>query len=247
MAPTIGTILQHRYRIDGPAGRGGMSAVYRATDLRLGATVAIKQRLGADEILGAAFEREARLLAALRHPVLPKVTDYFVERGAQYLVAEYVAGDDLATLQARRDQPFAVDQVLAWADQVLDALAYLHGQEPPVLHCDIKPANLKPAAQGRIALLDFGLARRREGGETDLAGYTLTFAPPEQIHGGEVSCRGDLYALAATLYGLLTPQPFPMRRNGWRRARRERPTRCHRCTSGTRRRRWESRWRWPRR
>ena len=209
MVPAAGTVLQERYRIEGPAGRGGMGAVYRATDLRLDATVAIKHRLGADGDLGEAFEREARLLAALRHPVLPKVTDYFLEAGEQFLVMDYVAGDDLATLQLRRGQPFPVEQVAAWADQVLDALAYLHGHEPPVLHRDVKPANLKPTAQGRIALLDFGLAKRRAGAETSLVGYTLTFAPPEQIRGAETSPRSDLYALAATLRDLLTGERPP--------------------------------------
>jgi predicted ATPase len=188
---------------------GGMSAVYRATDLRLDAAVAIKHRQGTEGILADAFEQEARLLASLRHPVLPKVTDYFVEGSDQYLVMEFVAGDDLATQQRRAGQPFSVAQVLAWADRVLDALAYLHGHDPPVFHRDVKPANLKPTAQGSIALLDFGLARRRSGAETTLAGYTLTYAPPEQISGAETTGRGDLYALAATLHDLLTGKPFP--------------------------------------
>lgn len=209
MAPAVGTVLQGRYRIDGPAGSGGMSAVYRATDLRLDATVAVKQRLGAAGMLGGAFEQEARLLAALRHPVLPKVTDYFVADGEQYLIMEFVAGDDLAMLQVRERQPFPLDQVLVWADQILDALAYLHGNDPPIFHRDIKPANLKPAAQGRIALLDFGLAKRQHGAEASLAGYTLTFAPPEQVQGEETTGRSDLYSLAATLHDLLSGKPFP--------------------------------------
>jgi predicted ATPase len=209
MAPTAGTLLQGRYRIEGPAGRGGMGAVYRATDLRLAATVAIKHRLGAGAALGAAFEREARLLAALRHPVLPKVTDHFVEDDAQFLVMEYVAGDDLAALQARRHEPFPVAQALAWADDLLDTLAYLHGHAPPVLHRDIKPANLKLTAQGRIALLDFGLARRRAAAEPGLAGYTLTYASPEQVRDEESTGRSDLYALAATLYDLITETSPP--------------------------------------
>ncbi len=209
MAGIVGSILQRRYRIEGPVGRGGMSAVYRATDLRLDAPVAIKCRRGAEDILGEAFAREAQVLATLRHPVLPKVTDYFIEEGGQYLVMEYVPGDDLAILQLRQRQPFAVDQVLAWADQLLDALAYLHGHNPPVLHCDIKPANLKPTPQGRIALLDFGLVRWRPGGESSLTGYTLTFASPEQIGGAPLTGGSDLYALAGTLHDLLTAQPFP--------------------------------------
>jgi predicted ATPase len=186
-----------------------MGTVYRATDLRLDTTVAIKHRPGADGSLGAAFAREAQLLATLRHPVLPQVTDYFVADGGQYLVMEYVAGDDLATLQLREGRPFPPEQVLAWADQVLDALAYLHGHDPPVLHRDVKPANLKPTAQGRIALLDFGLATRRADAAPSLAGYTLTYAPPEQIRGTATTPQSDLYALAATLHDLLTAQPPP--------------------------------------
>lgn len=209
MARIVGSILQRRYRIEDLVGRGGMSAVYRATDLHLDALVAIKHRHGAEAVLGEAFEREAQLLATLRHPVLPKVTDYFIEDGGQYLVMEYVPGDDLATLQLRQGEPFAVDQVLAWADQLLDALAYLHSHQPPVLHCDIKPANLKPTPQGRIALLDFGLARRRLDAVSRLTGYTLTFASPEQIGGAPLTGRSDLYALAATLHDLLTARPIP--------------------------------------
>jgi predicted ATPase len=207
VALAAGTILQHRYRIESPAGQGGMGTVYRATDLRLDATVAIKHQRDAGGVLGAAFEREAQLLAALRHPVLPKVTDYFLAGDDRYLVMEYVAGEDLATLQRRARQPFPAAQVLAWADQVLDALSYLHGHEPPVLHRDIKPANLKPTSQGGIALLDFGLAKRRAGAETSVVGYTLTYAPPEQISGTETTGQGDLYALAATFYDLLGGKP----------------------------------------
>ncbi|MCI0694547.1 serine/threonine protein kinase, partial [candidate division KSB1 bacterium] len=149
------TLLQNRYQAIRLIGQGGMGVVYEAFDQRLGHTVAIKQITHGD---AQAFGREAQLLARLRHPALPKVTDYFVEEKGQFLVMDYIAGDDLATALVRSTQPFSLPQVLAWADQLLDALEYLHSRQPPILHRDIKPANLKLGEDGGIILLDFGLA-----------------------------------------------------------------------------------------
>src|ERR1051326_4448880 len=133
------TVLQNRYLIVRSIGQGGMGAVYLARDQRLGNTVALKETFFSDERIRKAFEREARLLAHLRHSALPKVTDHFTEDGGQFLVMEFISGDDLQVLLAERGRPFAVEQVLAWADELLKALAYLHKQDPPILHRDIKP------------------------------------------------------------------------------------------------------------
>src|SRR5690349_3155677 len=139
----------------------GTSALYEAIDLNSRTNVALKQVLGVDAASPQreAFEREARLLAGLRHPALPLVSDWFVEGQSGYLVAEFVPGDDLATQLAHNGGPFPVLQVLRWTDQLLDALDYMHSRLPPVLHRDVKPQNLKLTPRGQIILLDSGLAK----------------------------------------------------------------------------------------
>ncbi len=164
-----GKILQQRYRIDKRIGQGGMGAVYVATDGRFGSTVAIKETLWLDDNYQKAIEREVRLLNSLKHPALPKVTDHFIEENGQFLVMEYIPGDDLAVMLERVGRPFAVALVLQWADQLLDALVYLHGQQIPVIHRDIKPHNLKITPQGHAILLDFGLAK---GNPTDASHHS---------------------------------------------------------------------------
>ena len=154
-----GKVLQNRYRIDKQIGQGGMGAVYVATDERFHSTVAIKQTLCMDDNYRKAIEREARLLNSLKHTALPRVSDHFLEDAEQYLVMEYIPGEDLAFLLERDKRPFPVEQVVKWADQLLDALDFLHNQENPVIHRDIKPQNLKITARGQIILLDFGLAK----------------------------------------------------------------------------------------
>jgi serine/threonine protein kinase len=204
------TLLQNRYLIIRSIGHGGMGAVYLARDQRLGHTVALKETFFTEERMRRAFEREARLLAHLRHPALPKVTDHFDEDGGQFIVMEFISGDDLEILLAQRGEPFAFEQVLAWADELLKALDYLHNQDPPILHRDIKPANLKLTPQGEIILLDFGLAKGTAGQTSSVMtsrsvfGFTPNFAPLEQIQGTGTGPRSDLYALAATIYYLMT-------------------------------------------
>lgn len=208
--PAADTVLQGRYRIVRQLGRGGMGAVYEAVDERLSRTVALKETLAESDDLKRAFEREARLLANLRHPVLPKVIDHFSEDSGQFLVMEYIPGSDLGELLERSPRPFAPDEVLRWADDLLDALEHLHTNEPPIIHRDIKPSNLKLTAKGKIILLDFGLAKGAAGSMTrtnsgmSVVGYTLHYAALEQIQGERTGPRSDLYSLAATLYQLLT-------------------------------------------
>ena len=215
------TLLQNRYRILRLIGRGGMGAVYKAIDTRLQCTVALKEILLHEPHLRHAFEQEAKLLARLRHTALPKVSDHFREGDGQFLVMEYIPGDDLAALLSRNGGKFpatdVLEWVLLWSDQLLDALDYLHNQSPPVFHRDIKPQNLKLNSRGDIVLLDFGLAKNGlsqmrtvtayRGPKAE--GYTPTYAPLEQIRGAEPDPRSDLYSLAATLYHLLTGAPPP--------------------------------------
>lgn len=208
-----GKILQQRYRIDKQIGQGGMGAVYVATDERFGSTVAIKETLFMDDNYRKAIEREARLLNSLKHTALPRVSDHFLEENGQFLVMEYIPGEDLAFMLERDGKPFSVEQVMVWADQLLDALDFLHNQQNPVIHRDIKPQNLKITAKGQIILLDFGLAK---GNPTDaghltaaksIFGYSRNYASLEQIQGTGTDPRSDLYSLAATLYHLVTGQP----------------------------------------
>ncbi|MHB8999996.1 MAG: serine/threonine-protein kinase [Thermoanaerobaculia bacterium] len=153
-----GRLLQGRYRITSLLGEGGMGTVYEVVDERLHSTVALKQTTLASEHLRAQFEREARLLARLRHPALTKVIDHFSEEDGQFLVMEYIEGPDLHQRMKQRGAPFAVQEVVAWSDQLLDALDYLHTQATPIVHRDIKPQNLKLTIRTQIILLDFGLA-----------------------------------------------------------------------------------------
>jgi len=205
-----GAILQSRYRIVRQIGRGGMGAVYEAVDLRLGHTVAVKQTLTEDERLWKQFEREACLMAQLNHPVLPRVSDYFTEGNRAFFVMEFIEGRDLAEIMAQHNGPLPQQAVVAWADQLLDALVYLHSQDRQIIHRDIKPHNLKITSKGEISLLDFGLAKfgrkDHENSETSRSvfGYSPRYAPLEQIQDLGTTPQSDIYALGATLYHLLT-------------------------------------------
>lgn len=205
------TLIQNRYLVVHLIGKGGMGEVYLAVDQRLGSAVALKRTFFADdEMLGGAFEREARTLARLRHPVLPKVSDHFLENDEQYLIMEHIAGEDLSKRLEAAQKAFPTSWVLFWADQLLDALSYLHSHEPPIIHRDIKPQNLKLTDENHIVLLDFGLSKNTgqsqisSGSSGSVVGYTPHYAPMEQIRGTGTSPRSDLYSLSATLYQLMS-------------------------------------------
>lgn len=211
MKPLIpNTLIQNRYLIIQLIGKGGMGEVYLAVDQRLGSGVALKRTFFSDdEMLGNAFEREAKTLARLRHPVLPKVSDHFTEDGTQYLVMEHISGDDLSKRLEANNKPFPLNWVLFWADQLLDALVYLHSHEPQIIHRDIKPQNLKLTDENHIILLDFGLAKNSRGQTRvttagSIVGYTPHYASMEQIRGTGTTPKSDIYSLCATLYQLLT-------------------------------------------
>jgi serine/threonine protein kinase len=136
------TLVYNRYRIIRHIGQGGMGAVYEAFDQSLSNRVALKQTFVGDTQGNRAFEHEAQLLARLRHLALPKVIDHFVDGAEQFLVMEFIPGEDLGALLDERGAPFPVEAVLEWADQLLNVLEYLHTQLPPVIHRDIKPQNL---------------------------------------------------------------------------------------------------------
>src|SRR5436305_11430759 len=207
---TEGTILQGRDRILRQLGQGAMGAVHEAVDERLDTVVALKETFFVDERLRKQFEREARLLARLHHQALPRVSDHFNEGDGQFLVMQFIAGEDLFAMLSARNAPFPQDEVARWGDQLCDALDYLHTQDPQIIHRDIKPQNLKLTSRGQIVLLDFGLAKGSVGQLTavttsaSIFGYTPNYAPLEQVQGKGTDSRSDIYALGATLYHLVT-------------------------------------------
>lgn len=204
-----GTLLQNRYKIEKQIGAGGMGAVYLAVDERFGSYVAIKETFYKDADLRDAFEREARLLNSLHHPVLPHVSDYFTDSNGLFLVMEYIDGEDLSEI-IKRKGAFAVGDVLRWINSLLDALDFLHSQEPPIIHRDIKPHNLKITTRGDVILLDFGLAKLNSddnSGALSVFGYSRKYSPLEQIQGTGTDARSDIFALGATAFHLLTGKP----------------------------------------
>ena len=222
-----GTVLRERYEILELVGQGGMGAVYKATDQRLeGRICAIKEILpilstyssndAEAEQVSEQFRTEASTLARLDHTNLPKVSDYFTNGHREYLVMDYVSGRDLLEIlreQQRQNEFLAEDDVLDWAEQLLDALEYLHDQDPPLLHRDIKPSNVKVTPQGTIKLVDFGLVKTLDPEDsrtvTVVQGRgTVAYTPLEQYGGdtGFTDIRSDIYAFGATLYHLLTSE-----------------------------------------
>ena len=202
------TILQNRYRIVRRLGSGGMGAVYEALDQRLNIKVALKETFSTETRLRRQFIREARLLAKLDHPALPRVSDYFTDSDRAFIVMQFIPGPDLSEIIAGKPTPFAPHRVIGWADQLLDALAYLHSPDRRIIHRDIKPHNLKLRG-GRMTLLDFGLAKSQKTdgsvvSQSSLFGFTPRYSPPEQIQGHGTTPRSDIYALGATLYHLFT-------------------------------------------
>jgi serine/threonine-protein kinase len=219
-----GDVLRGRYRIRRIIGQGGMGCIYLADDLRLeGRQTALKEvehdrSLPADLIKEARdqFLREATVLARLDHPNLPKVSDFFSIASRDYLVMDFVPGKDLRMLmmEAKQNGEFLDENlVLSWANQLADALAYLHSQTPPIVHRDIKPSNLKQMPTGLIKLVDFGLVKLLAPGEitiTILQGQgTALYTPLEQYGGdsGHTDVRSDIFAFGSTLYHLLTNTP----------------------------------------
>ncbi|MCB0198989.1 MAG: serine/threonine protein kinase [Anaerolineae bacterium] len=209
MVISTGSMLKGQYRIDALIGGGGMATVYRAYDLNLQRVCAIKQNMDASPEAQRQFHLEAVLLAKLSHPHLARVTDHFFDTtGQQYLVMDFVEGENLETLVARTGAlPEA--QLLAWMAGVLDAVSYCHGQG--VIHRDIKPANLvKRRGQDEVVLVDFGIAKQEWGGMTMTGARAATpaYAPLEQFT-GHTDARSDIYSLGATLYYLLTGHEPP--------------------------------------
>ena len=219
-----GETLRGRYKIREQIGQGGMGNIYLAEDLRLeGRLCALKEveyeRTLPENILKESrdqFFREATVLARLDHPNLPKVSDFFSIEQRDFLVMDYVPGKDLRTLMldARKQKIFISEEnVLGWASQLIDALSYLHSQNPPIIHRDIKPSNIKLTPTGLVKLVDFGLVKVLAPDEvtiTVIQGQGTALYTPLEQYGGDgthTDARSDIYSLGATLYHLLTNEP----------------------------------------
>lgn len=204
-----GTVLDNRYEIIQTLGKGGFGTVYKAQDKRLNTVVAIKGTFHQDPDFLSQFQREAHMLARMNHPSLTAVTDYFVEDNVCYLVMQYVPGEDLEEHLARQPQHrIGENETLTIIRPILNALEYLHTQNPPIIHRDIKPANIRINPDGNVYLVDFGLAKVYDNPQkqTVAGAQALTpgFAPLEQYGGGITEPRSDLYALGATMYVMLS-------------------------------------------
>ncbi len=202
-----GALLHKRYRIVEILGQGGMGSVYRAVDENLGVDVAVKENLFTTDEYARQFRLEAVILANLRHPNLPRVTDHFVigEQG-QYLVMDYIEGEDLRQRMERVGN-IQEDEAILLGAAICDALTYLHTRKPPILHRDLKPGNVKITPDGHIFLVDFGLAKVLHGSQATTTGaraMTPGYSPPEQYGAARTDPRTDIYSLGATLYAALT-------------------------------------------
>ena len=217
-------LIRNRYIINRIIGQGGMGCIYQAEDTRLKGRICALKEVEHDRTLSSTLHKEAReqfkqeatILARLDHTNLPKVSDFFSIGNRDYLIMDYIPGDDLRMLmlKAKHQGKFLREsEVRQWANQLADALTYLHTQDPPIVHRDIKPSNLKLTASGTLKLVDFGLVKLLAPGEmtiTIIQGQGTALYTPLEQYGGDGShtdIRSDIYSFGATLYHLLTNTP----------------------------------------
>ncbi|MDP2776155.1 MAG: protein kinase, partial [Anaerolineales bacterium] len=208
-----GVKLVDRYTIQDVIGIGGMGSVYRARDLHFPNVVklvAVKEmiNLAPDPLVRQTivknFEREANMLATLNHPAIPRIYDYFTQNDHSYLVLEFIHGKDLETVISDADGFLPEDQVISWAIQLCDVLAYLHGHKPdPIIFRDMKPSNVMINHNGDVVLVDFGIAKTFQSGQKGTMIGTEGYSPPEQYR-GEATPLADIYSMGATLHHAVT-------------------------------------------
>jgi len=213
MPLNTGFVLNSRYRIVSLLGEGGFGAVYRAWDLNLKRPCAVKENLDTSPEAQEQFQREALILANLINPNLARVIDhFFLPNLGQYLVMDFVEGEDLFEILERTEKPIEVEDAVKWVSQVCDALTYMHSRTPPIIHRDIKPANIKITPEGNAMLVDFGIAKVYDPKlRTTVGARAITpgYSPPEQYGQGKTDPRSDIYALGATMYTMLTDRVPP--------------------------------------
>src|SRR6516162_4366810 len=200
-----GTLLAGRYRIIALLGRGGMGEVYRATDLTLGQSVALKflpEEAARDQRLLERFHGEVRVARQVSHPNICRVYDIGEAEGAPFISMEYVDGEDLASLLTRIGR-LPSDKAVEIARKICAGLAAAHDRG--IVHRDLKPHNIMLNKRGEVIVMDFGLAViAGQLGPADARNGTPAYMAPEQLKGAEVSARSDIYALGLVLYELFT-------------------------------------------
>jgi len=209
---TPGTIIDNRYEIKKLIKSGGMGAIYQAVDSRFSNKCAVKEMVISESshdanYLAYRFQEEAKMLRTLHHPNLPRVIDYFIEKGTYYLVMDFVEGQDLDEILRKYGKPgLPEDRVVRWAIDLLDVLSYLHRNNPPIIYRDLKPANIMiQKNNNQVMLVDFGIARSimPENINTMTSIGTPHYSSPEQFD-GKVVPQSDLFSLGATMHHLLT-------------------------------------------
>ena len=206
------SVLNNRYKVLDIIGAGGMSTVLKAEDQNLGDSICVikemsnsftsqKERIYAVK----KFKDEAFILAKMRHPNIPVVTDYFVENDKYYLVMDYIPGKNLKEILKEQSAGYMPEELVKNISiQICGILEYLHGQENPIIHRDLKPSNfLLEENTGRVILIDFGIARRFDKDKTGTLIGTPGYMAPEQ-YTGKVDIRCDIFSLGATIHHLLT-------------------------------------------
>ena len=212
MALDRGTVIDGKYEILKQIGKGGMSVVYLAMDLRLNKQWAVKviERKGIgknNEIVLNKVPDDTELMKRLDHPAIPRIVDIIdKEEDPQiYIVMDYVEGESLDKILDEYGAQ-SQDLVIDWAKQICDTLGYLHSQKPPIIYRDMKPANIMLKPEGNLKIIDFGISREYK--EQNLADTTVLgtkgYAPPEQFGSRQTDARSDIYALGMTMHHLVT-------------------------------------------
>jgi serine/threonine protein kinase len=212
-----GTILHGRYRIERVLGSGGFGHVYLGMDLATNQQYALKEYLVTGASAQEQLKHEATVLRQLHHPHLPAFLDAFTERGRYYVVLNYIEGNDLTDIiriARQHNDVVPIGQIMSWLLAICDAVMFLHAQQPPVIHRDIKPDNIRITSNGTALLVDLGNAKAAADGARTLFFIrhqgTPGYAPPEQYPGGSgTDTRSDVYALGGTLYFALTGHEPP--------------------------------------
>lgn len=209
-----GDLLQGRYRILESLGAGSAGTVYLVEDLNAGGTrralkILDTMSMTPEEMADSKdmFQREIVFLKSLSHPGLPACLDSFCEGDINFLVMEYVRGETLEARMIQQGHHFDAGEVVPWALQLAEILAYLHGRSPdPVIYRDLKPSNIILTVEGRIRLIDFGIARYFKPGKTKDTYFMGTpgFSAPEQYGSGQSDARTDIFSFGATLYYLMS-------------------------------------------
>lgn len=213
MDQLIGKKLDGRYLLDELVGVGGMANVYKATDLKNGSTVAVKvlrEEFAQDAELVRRFKNESKAICILDHPAIVKVYDVSVTDKLQYIVMEYIDGITLKEYMTQRGGPLTWKEVVHFAGQILDALDHAH--QKGVVHRDVKPQNIMLVADGRVKIMDFGIARfsRAESqAASEKAIGSVHYISPEQAKGDVTDAKADIYSMGIMLYEMLSGQlPF---------------------------------------